>query len=80
MKGFHIITFTLLVVGGLNWLAVGAFGLDLGQWFGGQDQLVSRVIYVSVGLAAIAEVIMHKKACRLCGGSSASVPTTGVGM
>ncbi len=65
----HMVTFTLLVIGGLNWLAVGLFNRDIGALFGGMDQVVSRVIYVLVGLSAIYEVAMHKANCKMCGGS-----------
>jgi uncharacterized membrane protein YuzA (DUF378 family) len=66
MKGLHMVTFILLVVGGLNWLLVGAIGWDVGQLFGGQEAIVSRIIYLLVGLSAIIEVIQHKKNCRMC--------------
>ncbi|MBI3305439.1 DUF378 domain-containing protein [Candidatus Parcubacteria bacterium] len=67
MKGLHTVAFTLLLVGGVNWLLVGVFGWDIGQLFGGQGAAVSRVIYVLVGLSAIVEVVTHKKNCRMCG-------------
>lgn len=47
------IAFWLLVIGGLNWLLVGLLKWDIGMLFGGQDMLISRVIYVLVGLSAI---------------------------
>lgn len=62
----HIVTFILLVVGGLNWLAVGLVGWDLGELFGGQMALVSRVIYVLVGASAVYEVLTHKSNCKAC--------------
>lgn len=65
--GLHMITFILLVVGGLNWLLVGLFGWDVGEIFGGQEALISRIIYVLVGLSAIYEMAIHKSACSLCG-------------
>lgn len=80
MKALHIVTFTLLVVGGLNWLALGAFNWDLGQLFGGQDATASKAIYVLVGLAAIVEVAAHKKTCKLCGGHEAPTTPVGAGM
>lgn len=43
----------LLVIGGLNWLLVGLLGWDIGNLFGGQEALVSRIIYILVGLSAI---------------------------
>ena len=61
-----MVSFFLLVVGGLNWLAVGLFQWDLGVLFGGQEMMVSRVIYVLVGVAALYEVATHKSNCRAC--------------
>lgn len=66
-KGLHMVTFLLLVIGGLNWLLVGLFGWDVGELFGGQGAIVSRIIYVLVGLSAIAELACHKKCCTKCG-------------
>ncbi|MEI8096618.1 MAG: DUF378 domain-containing protein, partial [Candidatus Moraniibacteriota bacterium] len=62
----HTVSFILLVVGGLNWLAVGLVNWDLGMLFGGQTNMVSRVIYVLVGVAAIYEVATHKSCCGAC--------------
>jgi uncharacterized membrane protein YuzA (DUF378 family) len=59
MKALHYFAFGLLVIGGLNWLAVGIFGWDIGELFGGMDALVSRVVYILVGLAAIYELFAH---------------------
>ena len=42
------------IIGGLNWGLVGLFQFDLVAWFfGGQDALLSRIIYVVVGLCAV---------------------------
>ncbi len=43
----------LLVIGGLNWLLVGLLGWDVGELFGGQAAVVSRIIYILVGLSAL---------------------------
>ncbi len=43
----------LLVVGGLNWLLVGLIGLDLVARIFGPGTVLSRVVYVLVGLAAL---------------------------
>lgn len=67
MKNFHFVTFLLLVIGGLNWLLVGLFGWDVGELFGGQSAVFSRLIYVLVGLSAIFEVATHKESCKICG-------------
>lgn len=52
-KPLSIVAFILLVIGGLNWLLVGILQWDIGQLFGGADAIVSRVIYILVGLSAI---------------------------
>ncbi|RJQ35430.1 DUF378 domain-containing protein [Candidatus Parcubacteria bacterium] len=66
MKGIHMLAFLLLVVGGLNWLLVGVLGWDVGELFGGQQAMISRIIYILVGLAALWEVLTHKGACKYC--------------
>lgn len=73
MKGLHMISFILLAIGGLNWLLVGVTtsGWDIGQLFGGQGEVVSRVIYILVGLAALYEIFTHKSQCKACEAGSA---------
>jgi len=44
----------LTIVGGLNWGSIGLFRFDLVAWiFGGQDALLSRIIYTVIALAGI---------------------------
>lgn len=62
----HKITFILLVVGGPNWLLVGVLGWDVGVLFGGQAAIISRIIYILVGLSALYEIFTHKKNCKSC--------------
>ena len=62
----HMVTFILLIIGGLNWLLVGLAGWDVGMLFGEDGNMVSRVIYVLVGLSAVYEIVMHKKNCSCC--------------
>lgn len=72
MKALHMVSFVLLVVGGLNWGLVG-----LGELLGGQDwNIVSwllgawpsteNAVYVLVGLSALVMVATHKKDCKTC--------------
>ena len=62
----HKLAFILLIIGGLNWLLVGLFAWDIGVIFGGQAAIVSRIIYILVGLSALYEIFTHKKNCRAC--------------
>lgn len=61
MKHLHMVAFLLLVIGGLNWLLWGVFQWEIGMLFGGSDAIISRVIYVLVGLAAVYKLFTHKK-------------------
>jgi hypothetical protein len=74
MKSLHMVAFILLIVGGLNWLLLGAFQWEVGMLFGGMSALVSRAIYVLVGLAAIYELVTHKNTCRVCNKGGAGGP------
>lgn len=48
------IALILSIIGGLNWGLVGIFQFDLVAWIGGgQTGIISRIIYILVGLAAI---------------------------
>ena len=48
------ISLVLVIVGAVNWGAIGLFQFDLVSWlFGGQDAILSRIIYTLVALAGI---------------------------
>lgn len=54
MRAMNVITLLLIVIAGLNWLLVGLFQFDLvAAIFGGQTAVLSRIIYIAVGLAAL---------------------------
>lgn len=60
-----IIAFILVVVGGLNWGLIGAFGYNLVDAIFGAMSLIAKIIYILVGLAAIYLVLTCKK-CKTC--------------
>lgn len=48
------IALVLTIIGALNWGSIGLFQFDIVAWIcGGQDALVSRIIYTVVALAGI---------------------------
>ncbi len=48
------IALILSIIGAVNWGSIGLFQFDLVAWlFGGQDNIISRIIYVVVGLAGL---------------------------
>ncbi len=54
MNVINRIALILNIIGGLNWGLIGLFKFDLVAWiFGGQDAVLSRIIYALVGLSAI---------------------------
>ncbi len=65
-KGLHVVSFVLLIIGGLNWLIQGVFMWDIGQLFGGMGSIITRIIYVLVGLAALYILATHKSYCKFC--------------
>ena len=61
----HMVAFILLAVGGLNWLLVGAFDMNLVENLLGTGT-VTQVVYILVGLSALYELIAHKGHCSVC--------------
>ena len=58
IKGAEImldrISLILVVIGAINWGAIGLFQFDLVAWlFGGQSAIISRIVYTLVALAGI---------------------------
>jgi len=53
MKTTQIIALILLIVGGLNWALVGLFNFDLVAAIFGDMSVLSRLVYVLVGLSAL---------------------------
>lgn len=48
------IALILVIVGAINWGSIGLFQFDIVGWiFGGQDAIVSRIIFTIVALAGI---------------------------
>jgi hypothetical protein len=56
------IAMILLIVGGINWGLVGLAQFDLvAAIFGGQESLLSRIVYILVGLAALYSIYTAMK-------------------
>ena len=48
------IALALVIIGALNWGAIGLFQFDIVGWiFGGQSAIISRIIFTIVALAGI---------------------------
>ncbi len=48
------ISLVLVIIGAINWGSIGLFQFDLVSWvFGGQDAILSRIVYTLVALAGV---------------------------
>ena len=48
------IALIISIIGALNWGSIGLFKFDIVAWiFGGQDAILSRIVYTVVALAGI---------------------------
>ena len=63
--GLHMVTFCLLVIGGLNW-GLAIWHKDIATW--GLGMSVVQVIYALVALSAIYEAVTHGHRCMECKG------------
>lgn len=61
MKVLNCIVLTLVIVGALNWLLVGLFEFNLVDSIFGVSTILSRIIYVVVGLAGIWSIAFYSK-------------------
>lgn len=58
MRQLDTISLLLLIIGGLNWLLIGLFQFDLvAALFGGPSAVLSRAVYLAVGLCAVVQLI-----------------------
>ena len=56
MHWVNIVTLVLVIIGGLNWGLVGIADLDVVAAIFGAGSIVSRIIYVLVGLSALYQI------------------------
>lgn len=74
----HTIAFILVMVGALNWGLVGLGGFLGGNWnvvnlILGSWPTIEWLVYVLVGVAAVYELVSHKKNCKAYGTSGSAM-------
>ena len=68
MKALHMITWILVIIGGLNWLLVGIFGKGLFDFLNmTARQPLPMLVYLLVGISTLVELFTHKANCKMCG-------------
>mgnify|MGYP001608605788 CR=1 FL=1 len=61
MRALSVISLVLMIIGALNWGLVGLFGFNLVTWIFGLSTagiLITRIVYILVGLAGIYGIMM----------------------
>jgi len=53
MKIVNIVALLLLVIGGLNWGLIGLFEFNLVDFLFGVGSILSRIVYILVGISAV---------------------------
>ena len=65
MNAINYTALTLVIIGALNWLLVGIFQFDLvAAIFGGSAAVLSRIIYILVGIAGLWCIAFYGKLRR----------------
>ena len=79
-KALHIVSFSLVIIGGLNWGLVGLFNFNLVEAILGPGTPLTRIVYVLVGIASVYLLATHRQDCKTCGapdhtGAMGSMPS-----
>lgn len=61
MKTLYYIVLTLVIIGVLNWLLIGLFNFDLVAMLFGEMSVLSRIIYVLVGISGLISIGLYSK-------------------
>ena len=61
MKVLYYIALTLVIIGAINWVLIGLFNFDLVATIFGAMSVMSRIIYVLVGIAGLISIGLYSK-------------------
>ena len=61
MKALNGIALTLVIIGAINWLLVGLFKFNLVDAIFGSLSVLTRIIYIIVGLAGLWSIAFYSK-------------------
>ena len=57
----YYIALTLVIIGAINWLLIGLFNFDLVATIFGAMSVMSRIIYVLVGIAGLISIGLYPR-------------------
>ena len=61
MKVINGIALTLVIIGAINWLLVGLFEFNLVDTIFGSLSVLTRIIYIIVGIAGLWSIALYSK-------------------
>ena len=61
MKIINYTALSLVIIGALNWLLVGLFQFNLVDTLFGAGSVLSRIVYVIVGVAGLWSIALYSK-------------------
>lgn len=61
MKALNAIALTLVIIGAINWLLVGLFKFNLVDAIFGSLSILTRIIYIIVGIAGLWSIAFYSK-------------------
>ena len=61
MKALNGIALTLFIIGAINWLLVGLFKFNLVDAIFGSLSVLTRIIYIIVGIAGLWSIAFYSK-------------------
>ena len=61
MKVLYYIALTLVIIGAINWLLIGLFNFDLVATIFGAMSVMSRIIYVLVGISGLISIGLYPR-------------------
>ncbi len=67
MKALHMVTFTLAMVGALNWGLVGLLNWNLVSMLLGAGSSLEKLVYILIGVSAVYVFATHMNDCKICG-------------
>lgn len=53
INSLDLVALILIIIGGINWGLIGLFGLNLVEALFGAGTLLTRIVYILVGLSAL---------------------------
>lgn len=77
MNTLQRLALAFTIIGALNWGLIGLFQFDLvASLFGGQDSVISRIVYIIVGLAGLINLGLLFKTGKETGNQRTTTPNT----